>query len=149
MFVVTSRRGSEVKLFIDIKLIALGLAIGWLSKEAVSNVSQNYAVYRFLDRELSWSILKPNSMQNWATRDARIVLTPKPDEKGNNSCLYVLPVKPEYSVVSKLEDGTKLCCSISESSVFIPYRETAEATEYYCGTYPNQQVVRVLKTYPK
>ncbi|HBC3592744.1 hypothetical protein R7D97_25425 [Vibrio sp. Vb5031] len=137
-----------MKLFIDLKLIALGLAIGWAAKNVVSNVTQNYAVYGFLDRQMDWSILKPTSMQDWPSVDARVELSPKMDGKGNDSCLFVLPVKPEYSIVSKLEDGTKLCCSVSDSSVFVPYRETEEATEYFCGNYPNQQIVRVLKNQP-
>lgn len=137
-----------MKLFIDIKLIALGLVIGWASMDVVSNISQNYAVYDFLDRKLDWSILKPTSMQDWKTVDARVQLSPKLDDKGNDSCLFVLPVIPEYSIVSNLEDGTKLCCSVSESSVFIPYKETDEATEYFCGNYPNHQIVRILKNQP-
>jgi hypothetical protein len=132
--------------FLNAKAIAVGALIAMFAKDIASNAAHNYNVDTFLGKSgLSFGVFLPEKYQEWPKRDVREALTERRDESGSLSCLHVRPVSPEYQITSTLEDGTKICCSLDSSSVLVPTREYEHSIEYFCGHYPNHQVVRVMK----
>lgn len=135
-----------MKFFSEIKAILIGGAIGLTATDVASTLAQNYHVAEFLEiPTISWSILKPTKYQEWPTQDVREALGQKKDASGRMSCIHVLPISPEYQVTSTLEDGSRICCSVGENTVMVPVMEHDDSTDYFCGSYPDQQVVRVMK----
>lgn len=133
-------------MFLNAKAIAVGVLIAVFAEDIASNAAHNYKVDTFLGKSgLSASIFLPEQYQEWPKRDVREALIERRDESGEVSCLHVLPISPEYQITSILADGTKVCCSLAGSSVLVPAREREDYIEYFCGHYPNQQVVRVMK----
>ena len=130
---------------INYKTILLGLLISIFIKDVISKVSYNYQVEKFFGRSgLSINVFYPIKYQDWPLTDVRASLLQEMDESGAYSCLHVIPVEPAYQITTTLSDGTKACCSIQES-LNIPFKRTTDGVEYFCGEYPNQQIVRVLK----
>lgn len=135
-----------MKFFSEIKVILIGGAIGLTSTDVLSNLAQNYLVAEFLEKPaFSWSLLKPTRYQTWPTEDVREALGRKRDASGRMSCIHVQPIFPEYHITSTLADGSQICCSVGESSVMVPVMDREGSTDYFCGHYPEHQVVRVIK----
>lgn len=135
-----------MKFFSEIKAILIGGVIGLTATDVARTLAQNYHVAEFLEMPtISWTILKPTKYQDWPTQDVREALTQKRGASGRLSCIHVLPVSPEYQVTSTLEDGSRICCSVGDNSVMVPVMEHEDSTDYFCGSYPDQQVVRVMK----
>lgn len=135
-----------MKFRIEIWSIAIGIGIGVFATDLAGNFFQNYYISSFLGAaEVRFSMLKPHRYLNWPSKDVRDDLSLKEDSSGRKSCVHVTPIEPEYLVTSELEDGTKICCSLGGNSTVVPIKEDKEGIEYFCGKYPDQQVVRVSK----
>lgn len=135
-----------MRLIHNAKAVAVGVLIAVFAKDIASNAAHNYLVESFLgDEGLKVAIFLPEKYQQWPKMDVRVELAEKLDDSGSLSCLHVLPISPEYQITSVVDDGTKLCCSVEGGSVYVPILAREDSTDYFCGHYPNQQVVRVMK----
>ncbi|OMO33356.1 hypothetical protein BCT46_14825 [Vibrio sp. 10N.261.46.E8] len=135
-----------MKLRIEIWSIVIGIGIGVFATDIAGNFFQNYYISSFLGQaEISFSMLKPQRYLDWPSKDVRGDLSLKADGSGRKSCVHVTPISPEYLVTSELEDGTKICCSLGGKSTVVPIKEDKDSIEFFCGEYPDQQVVRVSK----
>lgn len=127
---------------LNFKTVVVGAVFGVFSAYYVGTVAQNFTINRFLGRSLSLDIFK-TSYNVGPTRDARKYLKANTKLEPHMQCIHVTPIEPEYQTTSTLDDGTKLCCSLRNASVYVPYRETSTKVDYLCGKFPYQQIVRV------
>lgn len=131
-------------MFIDVKLIVVGVFLGYMAKEGGGNMLHNIHVYEFLGRDLGVDIFIPSYLQDWSTVDVREALKPRLSQTGEASCIYAIPVKPLFQITTSLQTGD-VCCSIENGEYSAPFISTDSYIEYFCGSYPNQQIVRVMK----
>lgn len=131
-----------MRVFFNIIAITIGGIAGIFATDIGSNMIHKYRVYSFLEK----SVFSLDSLKepDWNTQDARIYLTKKLDESGKLSCTHVIPIQPEYQILTTLKDGSEVCCDLKPGPFYIPVSEKAGFTDYYCGLYPNQQIVRVF-----
>ena len=132
--------------FSNVKAIAIGGLIGFFATDVCVVIANNFCVNTFLERSaFSLDTLMPAKYQDWPKKDVRLVLSRMDDGRGHMSCLHVTPIKPTYQVVSTLDTGKQVCCSIlSGDALEVPVLRRDNSTDYYCGTFPNQQIVRVM-----
>ncbi|HIF9065304.1 hypothetical protein [Photobacterium damselae] len=117
-------------------LLAFGLTRG------VENTIDNYNIAKIANVSfLNPAYLLPVTFNGWSMVDARKVLAPKLDKKGEGSCVHVTPVYPSYQTITTLSDGKKVCCDIDPKRLNIPVVENNGSYYFYCGSFPNQQVV--------
>lgn len=131
---------------LNIKAVVLGLMLGLGSPYIAMQIASNISIMNFLGEPIiSWKLFLPPSLENWSNASVLGVLTQRLDSSGSYSCIHVIPIYPKYQVISVLPDNIKACCN-TNNSLFVPAVNKDGFSDYYCGTYPNQQIVRVINS---
>ena len=89
----------------------------------------------------------PLKYNQWHLVDASIYLKPIKNESGKYTCMHVTPVAPKYQTITTLTNGQRICCDIKGKNLLIPIIKDSGSYYFYCGNYPEQQVVSLPVSY--
>ena len=131
----------------NFKIWIAGIGLSFFCIVAASNSVHIYKVKEFYGLEpLSGDLLKPKGRVEWPLlTDPFPALEPRVDSLGHLNCSFVLPIEPSYHATSTFADDTKLCCITQNKPRKIPTIVASDHTDYFCGTYPDYQIVRVSR----
>lgn len=123
-------------------LLAIGLTHG------VRNFYDNVKVAAMAKVDtLSLMFFLPLEYNSWEMVDATTYLKPRKNRLGQYGCIHVIPVAPKYQTITTLTNGDRVCCDISPKTVLIPTAKHSGSYYFYCGNYPEQQVVSLPISY--
>ncbi|MCD9475869.1 hypothetical protein [Photobacterium phosphoreum] len=99
------------------------------------------------DTSFTPMFLMPLQYNTWKMVDATTYLKPRKDRTGQYSCIHVTPISPKYQTITTLDNGERVCCDIHSGNVLIPTAKDTNSYYFYCGSYPEQQVVSLPISY--